>query len=283
MLQHARLPRCQVVQEGGRPLQNSEVVMLQEGRHASRPRLPTLRRVVREGPSRRTGPRLPEHPTDLLFQVDKYCDSCGGPRGCGKAACLTKLPVPTPLPTETVVAPCETTTTTTPLTTTSKAAPPTTTTTVPAVPVPTGPGICKQPSNKLCGYRPGHPLGGIGLPALTCNNLAADFHAGNALKLYTEQDSARCPSFPKHESPVACAHACAAQFEECLAVYVPGVKHQGRFGSKTYGLGLNLGLGLDLGLDWVQAKACCSLQLLDCKAANLRPVVDGCHKFGDWV
>lgn len=104
--------------------------------------------------------------------------------------------------------PCETTAT-------SKAAPPPTTT----APVPTGPGICKQPSNKPCG---------IDLPALTCNNLAADFHAGNTLKLYAEQDSARCPSFPKHLSPAACARACAAQFEECLAVYVPGVLNKGR-------------------------------------------------------
>ena len=225
--------------------------------------------MVREGPSRETKRAEPPRAhTDLFFQVDKYCDSCQSPSGCGKAACLKKLPVPTPPLTETVVAPCETTTT-------SKAAPPPTTT-APEVPVPTGSGICKQPTNKLlCGYKPGKPVGGIELPELTCNNLAADFAAGNELKLYTEQDSARCPSFPKGKSPAACISACVAQFDECMAVYVPGVKNKGLFGGKTYGL------GLDLGLDWLQAKACCSLQLVDCKLANARPAAGGCNKFGD--
>lgn len=143
--------------------------------------------------------------------------------------------------------------------------------------MPTGPGFCRQPSNKLCGYRPGRPLGGIDLPALMCNNVAAEFAGGRPLKLYTAQDSAQCPSYPRPAAPAACAAACAAQYDECLAVYVPGVRARGRFGARVFGLGLDLGLDLD----WVQATACCGLQLLDCKAANLWPVVNGCNKFGE--
>ena len=53
------------------------------------------------------------------------------------------------------------------------------------MPVPTGPGFCRQPSNKLCGYGPGRALGGVDLPVLACNNAAAEFAGGRALKLYT--------------------------------------------------------------------------------------------------
>ncbi|KAK6081663.1 WSC domain-containing protein [Seiridium cupressi] len=171
--------------------------------------------------------------------IKGYCGSSCKGKTCGtKSECLEKSP-PTngrPGTTSTSVYPCTTIATTTKAASTTSSKP-TSSKPTSSCPVPTPTGICKQPQNSRDGYDVGAPVGGIQLPVLTCNNLEAQYNAGNIFKLYTESDSTKCGSYPRSKYPEACADACKAQYDDCLDVYAEGCKVDGRTGGKSYGNG----------------------------------------------
>ncbi|KAI1812092.1 WSC domain-containing protein [Poronia punctata] len=189
--------------------------------------------------------------------VETYCHKkCLGGH-CGKSDCFNSTPPKGSQPpvTHTSTIPCPTTTTTS----TKKTSTKTTTTTTKAgyptssCPVPTPTGICVQPSNSKYGYKPGHPVGGIELPVVTCNNIKADYSQGNVFKLYTDKDSRKCPSYPRPDCNNACLDACDTQFQQCEAVYAQGCRTEtSRRFSQNY----------------KDADAACRAQHADCIHAN---------------
>ena len=181
--------------------------------------------------------------------LDLYClTKCIG-KSCDKAGFVEKYP-PKGLPptTHTSTYPCPTTVTTTTKATTTKTTP----TGYPTddCPVPTPTGICTQPTNKNYGYGPGHPVGGIELPVVTCNNIKGDYNSGNVFKLYTDKDSKKCKSYPRPECPNACADACKSQYEQCEDVYAESC----RKGYNSY--------------PYKDADAACKAQYQDCLSVN---------------
>ncbi|KAL2019677.1 hypothetical protein VTK56DRAFT_9296 [Thermocarpiscus australiensis] len=166
--------------------------------------------------------------------VAKYCDS--KPRGgCNKSDFWGKKPPkgPSPPKTTTVVitttcAPTSkpataTTTTKTRTTSTSTKTKPTSTSTSTKCPIPTPTNICIQPSNPHYGYGPGEPAGGIAMPVVTCNDLAADWPQW-PFKRYSETDSRDCARYPRGGCAGGCADACREQYDACVAVYAEGCK-----------------------------------------------------------
>ncbi|KAI4597013.1 hypothetical protein KJ359_004924 [Pestalotiopsis sp. 9143b] len=206
--------------------------------------------------------------------VQAYCGgTCKGSK-CGKSDCLAKNPPQggqKPSSTSMSEYPCPTTVTSS---TTSKAS----STPVTSYPVPTPTGACKQPSNPWYNYAPGSPVGGIALPAMTCNNLAAQHAAGAVLKLYTDSDSRKCASYPRSGCGMACADACRAQYDQCQGTYAAGCLVNGWAGGKSYG-----GSGDRFGLEsYDSASTRCMQQYLDCLSVNLGISAQGkCVKFGD--
>ncbi|KAK9779177.1 putative WSC domain-containing protein [Seiridium cardinale] len=232
--------------------------------------------------------------------IKGYCGSSCKGKMCGnKSECLKKSP-PTngqPGTTSTSVYPCTTiaTTTTAASTTSSKPTPSKPTS---SCPVPTPTGICQQPQNPRYGYDVGTPVGGIQLPVLTCNNLEAQYNAGNIFKLYTESDSTNCGSYPGSRCPEACADACKAQYDDCLGVYAEGCKVDGSSGGKSYGNGygsrkirrssnsdvndLEIRNNNRFGESYDSATARCKQQYSDCLDANKGTKGDGkCAKYGE--
>ncbi|KAH7328528.1 WSC domain-containing protein [Stachybotrys elegans] len=141
-------------------------------------------------------------------------------KGCGKSQCFTKNkpqhPNPPKPPTPTTsVFPCPPATTVTTAVVTS---------TTSCAPEPTN--ICKQPTSSKDNYGPGNPVGGIELPLVTCNDIKQDFFS-KPFKLYTEQDSRRCKSYPRNQCSNACVDACQEQYEECKETYVESCKSSG--------------------------------------------------------
>ncbi|RYC54200.1 hypothetical protein CHU98_g12008 [Xylaria longipes] len=185
---------------------------------------------------------------DWCAKLDVYClTKCFGGACDGKPAFIKKSPPksggsPT---THTSTYACPTTIATTTTKTSTTTPYPTS-----SCPVPTPTGICTQPTNKKYGYGPGNPVGGIGLPYVTCNNIRDDWNAGNVFKLYTDKDSHKCPSYPRPECPSACADACKTQFQQCESVYAEGCKT----GSFTQ--------------HYTDADAACKAQYNECLAVN---------------
>ncbi|TRX92646.1 hypothetical protein FHL15_006573 [Xylaria flabelliformis] len=181
--------------------------------------------------------------------LDVYCVSkCSGSTCGGKSTFTQKYPPKggNPPTTQTSTYPCPTTiATTTTKTTTTTAGYPTS-----SCPVPTPTGICIQPTNNKYHYGPGNPVGGIPLPIVTCNNIKDDWNAGNVFKLYTDNDSHKCPSYPRPSCPNACADACKTQFQQCESVYTEGCK-SGSFDQQ-----------------YKDADAACKAQYSDCLAIN---------------
>ncbi|KAI0099658.1 WSC domain-containing protein [Nemania sp. FL0031] len=184
-------------------------------------------------------------------ELDLYCLTTCAAGSCSKPSFTKKYPPKGGLPptTSTFTSACPSTITTTTKTKTTKT---TTTTAVPtsSCPVPTPTGICTQPTNKKYGYSPGHPVGGIPLPVVTCNNIKADFNSGNVFKLYSDKDSHKCPSYTRPHCPNACEDACKTQFQQCESVYTEGCK-TGKFGQS-----------------YKDADAACKAQYTDCLAVN---------------
>lgn len=207
---------------------------------------------------------------DWCGKLDLYClTKCLGGKCDGKPTFVKNFPPKggNPPTTSTSTYPCPTTiTTTTKKTTTTKA-----TTTTPSYPtyptsscpVPTPTGICTQPTNKKYGYGPGHAVGGIDLPIVTCNNIKSDYAAGNVFKLYTDKDSAKCPSYARPRCASACADACATQYAQCTDVYAEGCR-TGRLAAQSYS----------------SASAACKAQYSDCLAVNKG--VKGTGHCGTW-
>ena len=148
--------------------------------------------------------------------IKAYC--AGVPKGgkCSKKDCFGKKPPKggKPPTTTTTWVPCKATSTT-------SSAP---TSTGTQCPIPTPTGICIQPTSQKYGYGPGNPVGGIELPALTCNDIRADYNAGNVFKLYTNKDSKKCGSYTRPKCSNACADACKKQYDQCSATYAQGCK-----------------------------------------------------------
>ncbi|KAI0187770.1 WSC domain-containing protein [Xylaria flabelliformis] len=198
--------------------------------------------------------------------LNAYCFSkCSGSTCDGKSTFTQKYPPkggnsPT---TQTSTYPCPTTIATTTTKTTTTAGYPTS-----SCPVPTPTGICVQPTNNKYHYGPGNPVGGIPLPIVTCNNIKDDWNAGNVFKLYTDNDSHKCPSYPRPSCPNACADACKTQFQQCESVYTEGCK-SGSFAQQ-----------------YKDADAACKAQYSDCLAINKNVKgtgqcstwTDGCHQ-----
>ncbi|KAI0486646.1 WSC domain-containing protein [Xylaria cf. heliscus] len=159
---------------------------------------------------------------DWCAKLDVYClTKCLGGACDGKSTFIKKSPPKggdSPA-TQTSTYPCPTTITTTTTKTTTTTPYPTS-----SCPVPTPTGICTQPTNPKYGYSPGHPVGGIELPIVTCNNIKDDYNTGNVFKLYTDKDSHKCPSYTRPKCPSACADACKTQFQQCESVYAEGCK-----------------------------------------------------------
>ncbi|KAI0871876.1 WSC domain-containing protein [Hypoxylon argillaceum] len=186
--------------------------------------------------------------TTWCAELDIYCLTTCLTGDCSKSGFVKKYPAKGGLPptTSTSTYPCPTTvvTTTTKATTTTAGYP------TSSCPVATPTGICTQPSSSKYGYGPGHPVGGIPLPVVTCNNIKSDWSAGNVFKMYSDEDSSKCPSYPRPQCPSACADACETQYEQCEDVYTEGCK-TGKFGQSSK-----------------DADAACKAQYSDCLAIN---------------
>lgn len=146
-----------------------------------------------------------------------------------------------------------TTTSTVPCTETAE---PTPTPTVPVVPEPTS--ICVQPKNRLLGYGPGNPVGGIEMPFVTCNDVEEEFNHGFHFKQYLFANSLRCPAYRRDQVEGACVDACKEQGETCRNVYAQEQKQRKGF------------------LGWVAATALCKTQEVDCLKEN-KHVTGGDH------
>ncbi|KAK7989481.1 12-dehydrotetracycline 5-monooxygenase/anhydrotetracycline 6-monooxygenase [Apiospora arundinis] len=176
--------------------------------------------------------------------------------------------------------------------------PPTTTaTTTCAIATPTG--ICQQPKNTASGYDVNKPLGGIKLPALTCNNVEAEHKAGSIFKLYTEQDTKKCASFKPPQVADACSQACRSQYDQCVSVYAEGCRTKGKYDGRVFGLGYSpngafvsrqprgfslLGARTEAAVAFTDsydgAKTKCVQQWRDCLTVNKGAVSDKCKKYG---
>ncbi|EFQ28557.1 WSC domain-containing protein [Colletotrichum graminicola] len=146
--------------------------------------------------------------------IGSYCtNSCKGKGSCSKKDCFVKKAPKGYKPGTTSVStfPCP-----------SK--PTSTVSAAPTVVPPPPTGLCKQPSSFWYGYGPGKPVGGIEIPFVTCNDIAADFKAGNKFKLYTKSDSRSCKSFGSNNVPNACQEACQEQYNQCQNTYAQGCK-----------------------------------------------------------
>lgn len=162
-------------------------------------------------------------------EVQKYCGSTCKYGKCNKKHCWSQWPGHgnNPWPGHGGNPP-QTTTTVFPCTATSTVPPPTTTKPTECPPPPTN--ICTQPSNPYYGYAPGKPVGGIALPVVSCNDVKDDWRT-NPFKLYIDQNSRRCPSYPPTKCPNACADACKEQWQQCRNVYAKGCQTLGWKGS----------------------------------------------------
>lgn len=184
-----------------------------------------------------------------------------------------------------------------PVTTTLTTMPPTKPTGVCPIPTPTG--ICQQPKNAKYGYGVDSPLGGIKLPALTCNNLEADHKSGNIFKLYTDEDTRKCASFSKPRCADGCSQACRAQYDQCVSVYAEGCRTKGKYAGKSFGQGYAKGAFVGTspaprpGRNYLRttsavsfadsydgAKSKCTQQFRDCQDVNKRAVSDKCRIYG---
>ncbi|KAI8626948.1 WSC domain-containing protein [Xylariaceae sp. FL1651] len=156
---------------------------------------------------------------DWCLSINEYCGSNCMSGKCGKSDCFKGSPPKggNPPTTTTSTYPCPTSIKTT--TSSTKTPSPTS-----SCPVPTPTGVCTQPTNNKYGYSPGHPVGGIDLPIVTCNNIKDDWTNGYVFKLYTDKDSQKCPSYTRPQCGSACADACKSQYQQCEQVYAEGCK-----------------------------------------------------------
>jgi hypothetical protein len=185
---------------------------------------------------------------------------------CSKGDCWNHNPGQggSPPKTTTTVTPCPATTTTKP--------PATSTTPTQCPPPPTN--LCTQPSNPKYGYGPGNPVGGIPLPLVSCNDIYSDWRT-NPFKLYINQNSQKCPSYPPTGCGNACSDACKEQYTQCKNVYQQGCQ-QGSSGRFKRGEAAKRLLGISqFTSNWgfgdntpSNAAKKCQAQYQDCLAVN---------------
>ncbi|KAI8298250.1 wsc domain-containing protein [Colletotrichum sp. SAR11_59] len=196
--------------------------------------------------------------------VSSYCSSsCSGKKGsCGKKDCFQKKQPKGWKPGSTSVStfPCP-----------SK---PTSTSTPVTVVPPPPTGICKQPSSWLFKYGPGNPVGGIEIPIVTCNDVEAEFKAGNQFKLYIEADTKLCKGYGKGSVPNACAEACQEQYTECQSVYAQGCKaYNNRRSGGGYSSAPDIAKRFFFADTFTVALNKCKIQYQDCLAENKNVLV----------
>ncbi|KAI8269036.1 putative fungistatic metabolite [Colletotrichum sp. SAR11_239] len=198
--------------------------------------------------------------------VSSYCSSsCSGKKGsCGKKDCFQKKQPKGWKPGSTSVStfPCP-----------SK---PTSTSTPVTVVPPPPTGICKQPSSSswFLKYGPGNPVGGIEIPIVTCNDVEAEFKAGNQFKLYIEADTKLCKGYGKGSVPNACAEACQEQYTECQSVYAQGCKaYNNRRSGGGYSSAPDIAKRFFFADTFTVALNKCKVQYQDCLAENKNVLV----------
>lgn len=220
--------------------------------------------------------------------ISKYCDSKPS-GGCRKSDFWGKKPPKggsNPPKTITVTTTCAPATTTKPAGTTTTTKPASTSSTT-KCPVPTPTNICVQPSNGYYGYGPGKPVGGIEMPVVTCNDLAADW-PGYPFKGYSDPDSRKCRKYPRNGCTNACADACKEQYEDCVDVYAEGCRRKPNRGRDASYFEFAQADGLERRTwrwndSWNGAVDKCKAQYSDCLRVNRGVTGAGkCPKFGGW-
>ncbi|KAK8089358.1 hypothetical protein PG997_004319 [Apiospora hydei] len=170
-----------------------------------------------------------------------------------------------------------------PVTTTLTSAAPAKTTTG-TCPIATPTGICQQPKNAKYGYDVSTPLGGINLPALTCNNVEAEHRVGRIFKLYTDEDTKKCVSFAAPKVADACSQACRTQYDQCVSVYAEGCRTKGNQPARPYHRRTGSSAPVAAAVSFVDsydgAKTKCVQQMKDCLDINKNSVSDKCKKYG---
>jgi hypothetical protein len=76
------------------------------------------------------------------------------------------------------------------------------------------PTLCPPSPTNICVDK-GSPICGIPLPIVNCNDNKNDW-AVNPFKLYDDEDSKKCSSFPIQKLPDACSSACKQQYDQCV-------------------------------------------------------------------
>ncbi|GFP52224.1 WSC domain-containing protein ARB_07867 [Trichoderma asperellum] len=198
--------------------------------------------------------------------IQQYCSSTCLFGKCSKGDCWNHNPGQggSPPKTSTTVIPCPPTTTTKPPATSTK----------PSHCPPPPTNICTQPSNSKYGYGPGNPVGGISLPIVSCNDIYSDWR-NNPFKLYINQNSWNCPSYPPSGCGNACSDACKEQYTQCTNVYQKGCQ-DGSGGRWKRGEGAKRALGISqFTQNWgfgdnspSNAAKKCQAQYQDCLAVN---------------
>ena len=221
---------------------------------------------------------------DWCGDVSSYCNTKPGSNGCRKSDFFGKKPPPKGgnSGTTTVVTTTCAPTTTAKATTTTKAS---TTTTPTQCPIPNPTNICTQASNWLWGYAPGKPVGGIAMPIVTCNDLAADW-PNYPFKGYSDPDSKKCRKYARNGCTNACTDACKDQYEDCVDVYAEGCRTKPK-GRRDYFDYAKASSAEKRTLSWLDsynvAVDKCKAQYSDCLSANRLSTGSGkCSKYGAW-
>ncbi|EKD12406.1 WSC domain-containing protein [Drepanopeziza brunnea f. sp. 'multigermtubi' MB_m1] len=194
--------------------------------------------------------------------VGSYCSNYCPGISCSKDGCRSKYPPSGPARPSSIVS-------TSVYTCPAPTAKPSTTSATPTltsyIPIPTNSNICVQPNNPRKGYSSDSPVGGIGLPCLTCNNMLSGFMAGFPFKLYTSARSEDCPSYPRYGNngpSKGCQDACDSQYNSCVDTYAQGCRNNKR------------------GDNFDTANTKCKNQWYDCHSANAN--VNPNNRCGSW-
>ncbi|KAI9055302.1 hypothetical protein LZ554_000262 [Drepanopeziza brunnea f. sp. 'monogermtubi'] len=194
--------------------------------------------------------------------VSSYCNNYCPGISCSKDGCRSKYPPSGPArPSSTV----STSVYTCPAPTAKPSTTSATATLTSYIPIPTNSNICVQPDNPRKGYSSDSPVGGIGLPWLTCNNMFSGFMAGFPFKLYTSAKSEDCPSYPRYGNngpSKGCKDACDSQYNSCVDTYAQGCRNNKR------------------GDNYDTANTKCKNQWYDCYSANAN--VNPSNRCGSW-
>ncbi|MCJ1306509.1 hypothetical protein MMC25_000152 [Agyrium rufum] len=174
--------------------------------------------------------------------IGQYCgDNCkDSSDSCSKEDCFKKELTKPKGPTAPSHGPCATVTYTSPSQTTG-------------VHPPTATNVCKKPQGPSgSGFEGSTHVGNLSPPICTCNDDRNDFQR-NPFKLYSSQNRAQCPSYPRRNVPSACQQACSSQYENCVKAYAEGCRDQKKSAHQD---------------DYESAKKKCDMQKAQCLDVN---------------